>query len=106
MERKKWRSVKGKGGGFSTLVLGEKPGILPEKSFISLTRGEGFNFFQLIINQILTLMVMNQMKKAPGLLYAELNGELKDRKGYGQTITVWVGSRCRNLEISGPTGLR
>ncbi|MCF6411377.1 hypothetical protein [Pseudalkalibacillus salsuginis] len=91
MEKKKWRSVKGEGSGFGTLILGKKPEIQSEQIFISLTRGEGLNFFQLIINQILTLMVMNQMKKAPGLLYAELYGEMKDRKGYGQTMTVWDG---------------
>jgi phage gp29-like protein len=36
-------------------------------------------------------MVMNQMKKTPGLLYAELIGELKKGRGTGQTMTVWDG---------------
>ncbi|WP_260412550.1 hypothetical protein [Alkalihalobacillus sp. TS-13] len=48
MGKKKWRSMKGEG--FGILMLGEKPEKLPEKAFISLTRGEGLNFIQLIIN--------------------------------------------------------
>lgn len=46
---------------------------------------------QLIINQLLTFLVMNQLKSTPGLLYAELKGELKNFKGNGQTMTVWHG---------------
>jgi hypothetical protein len=88
MNRKKWSTVKGKGG-FGTLRLGERPEKLPETAFISLTRGEGLNFLQLFINELLTLMVMNRMKNAPGLIYAELNGERKNRRGNGQTMTVW-----------------
>lgn len=34
---------------------------------------------------------MNQMKNAHGLLYAELIGEIKNRRGTGQTMTVWDG---------------
>ncbi|MFC3885888.1 hypothetical protein ACFOU2_21385 [Bacillus songklensis] len=90
MEKKKWSTEKGQRG-FGTLRLGERPEQLPANAFISLTRGEGLNFIQLFINQMLTLMVMNQMKKAPGLVYAELNGELKNGKGSGQTMTVWDG---------------
>lgn len=92
MKKKKWRAEKD-GGGFGVLKLGEKPNQLPDKAFISLTRGEGLNIFQLVVNQALTLLVMQQMKKSPGLLYAELHGELKDRRGNGQTMTVWDGKR-------------
>jgi hypothetical protein len=49
------------------MVLGEKPDSLPKYAFVSLTRGEGLNFAQLVINQVFTLLVMNQMKKSPGL---------------------------------------
>jgi hypothetical protein len=87
MKPKKWGSVK-RHGGFGILLLGEKPEQLPEKTFISLTRGEGLNLFQLSINNLLPLMVMNQMKKTPGLLYAELIGELKKGRGIGRTMTV------------------
>jgi hypothetical protein len=105
MKKRKWTAKKGQGG-FGTLRLGEKPEQLPEKAFISLTRGEGLNFLQLIINQLLTLMVMNQMKKAHGLLYAELHGELKNRRGSGQTMTVWDGKtmpKFRNKSSHGIT---
>ncbi|WP_258549799.1 MULTISPECIES: hypothetical protein [Cytobacillus] len=42
-------------------------------------------------------MVMNQMGKAPGLIYAELNGEIKKRKGNGEKMTVWGGKQMPNL---------
>ena len=90
MKKKKWTSEKSQGG-FGTLILGERPEQLPPHAFISLTRGEGLNFLQLFINQVLTLLVMNQMKNTPGLLYAELVGELKKGRGSGQTMTVWDG---------------
>ncbi|MCS0825645.1 hypothetical protein NX029_17120 [Cytobacillus firmus] len=90
MEQKKWTPLKEMDGS-NTLIWGDKPEVLPEQAFISLTRGEGLNLIQLFINQVLTLLVMNQMRKAPGLIYAELNGELKKCKGNGQTMTVWDG---------------
>lgn len=90
MEQKKWTPLKEMDGS-NTLIWGDKPEVLPEQAFISLTRGEGLNLIQLFINQVLKLLVMNQMRKAPGLIYAELNGELKKWKGNGQTMTVWDG---------------
>lgn len=90
MEQRKWIPIKEMDGS-NSLVWGDKPEVMPEQAFISLTRGEGLNLIQLFINQVLTLLVMNQMKKTPGLLYAELNGELKKWKGTGQTMTVWDG---------------
>ena len=90
MKRKKWTTKKDNEGN-GIFVLGEKPERLPKATFISLTRGEGLNLFQLFVNQLLTLMVMNQMKKSTGLIYAELSGELKKGKGNGQTMTVWDG---------------
>ncbi|KMY56176.1 hypothetical protein AC623_10750 [Bacillus sp. FJAT-27231] len=91
MKKKKWATVKGEGGKGGVLVLGEKPDKLPETAFISLTRGEKLNFIQLFVNYVLTLMVMSQMKKSPGLIYAELHGELQRGKGNGQTMTIWDG---------------
>lgn len=90
MDKKKWTTSKDQEG-MEIFKLGEKPKLLPEHAFISLTKGEGLNYLQLFINQVLTFMVMNQMKKSPGLLYAELFGEIKNRRGYGQTMTVWDG---------------
>lgn len=103
MAKRKWNTTRDQDGK-GLLRLGERPEQLPERAFISLTRGEGLNLLQLSINQLLTLMVMSQMKRTPGLLYAELQGELKNRKGIGQTITVWDGksmSRFRNNGIHG-----
>jgi hypothetical protein len=99
VEKKKWAIVKG-----GLMVLGEKPDSLPKYAFVSLTRGEGLNFAQLVINQVFTLLVMNQMKKTPGLLYAEVEGELKRGKGYGQTMTVWDGKTMPQLRNSGSHG--
>ena len=79
MKNKKWSTVKGQGGNSGIFVMGEKPEQLPDKAFISLTRGEGLNFLD-FVNQVLTIMVMSQMKKAPGLIYAEIGGELKKAK--------------------------
>lgn len=90
MKRKKWTTKKGSGG-TGKFVLGEVPERLPETTIISLTRGEGLNLFQVFINQVLTLMVMYQMKKTPGLIYAEVSGEIKKGRGIGQTMTVWDG---------------
>lgn len=104
MGKKKWTMVKGKGGKGGLMVLGEKPDFLPELAFVSLTRGEGLNFSQLVINQVFTLLVMNQMKKTPGLLYAEVEGELRNGKGYGQTMTVWDGKTMPQLRNRGSHG--
>ncbi|MFK2825963.1 hypothetical protein QYG89_09840 [Bacillus sp. B190/17] len=103
MKKKKWAAKKDNKGN-STLVLGEVPKLLPETTFISLTRGEGLNLFQLFVNQMLTLMVMNQMKKSPGLIYAELHGELKKGKGNGQTMTVWDGKTMPKFRNNGSHG--
>jgi hypothetical protein len=103
MEQRKWTPIKEMDGS-NTLVWGVKPEVLPKQAFISLTRGEGLNLIQLFINQVLTLLVINQMKKAPGLIYAELNGELKKWKGNGQTMTVWDGKlmpKFRNHKTHG-----
>ena len=104
MKKKRWSTVKGQGGNGGIFVMGEKPELLPDRSFISLTRGEGLNFLQLIVNQILTIMVMSQMKKAPGLIYAEIGGELKKGKGYGQTMTVWDGKTIPKFRNKGNHG--
>jgi hypothetical protein len=103
MEKKRW-TMEREPGGINALTLGNKPEQLPQQTFISLTRGEGLNFVQLVINQVLTFMVMNQMKKTPGLLYAELKGELKNRSGNGGTMTVWDGKtmpKFRNKDSHG-----
>ena len=101
MEKKKWTSIKEGAGNGGLLILGKKPTTLPDQTFISLTRGEGLNFAQLIINQVFTLLVMNQMRKTPGLLYAEVGGELKKGRGNGQTMTVWDGKTMPKLRNQG-----
>jgi hypothetical protein len=80
------------------------PERLPGTTFISLTRGEGLNLFQLFVNQVLTLIIMIQMKKSSGLIYVELSGELKKCRGNRQTMTVWDGkvmSKFRNKSAHG-----
>lgn len=71
MEQRKWIPIKEMDGS-NKLVWGDKPEVVPEHAFISLTRGEGLNLIQLFINQVLTLLVMNQMKKTPRV-YSMLN---------------------------------
>ncbi|MDW0117223.1 hypothetical protein QTL97_09765 [Sporosarcina thermotolerans] len=103
MKEKKWTIKKGSEGN-GKFVLGKIPERLPQTTFLSLTRGEGLNLFQLFVNQVLTLMIMNQMKKSSGLIYAELSGELKRGRGNGQTMTVWDGkvmSQFRNKSAHG-----
>jgi hypothetical protein len=101
MTKKKWSMQKGVEGAPGILVLGSKPEKLPEHAYISLTRGEGLTFIQLLFNQLLNLTVMNQMRKTPGLIYAELAGELKQGRGSGQTMTVWEGKTMTNLRNHG-----
>ncbi|KAA0965806.1 hypothetical protein FQ087_05915 [Sporosarcina sp. ANT_H38] len=90
MQGEKWTAKRGSGSN-GQFVLGKMPEQIPETTFISLTRGEGLNLFQLFVNQVLNLMIMNQLKKSLGLIYAELDGELIQGRGYGQTMTVWDG---------------
>ncbi|MBM7662306.1 hypothetical protein JOC85_003113 [Bacillus mesophilus] len=103
MEKKRWKMDR-EPGGINALILGSKPEQLPKQTFISITRGEGLNVAQLIINQILNLIVMNQMKKTPGLLYSEIKGEIVRGKGNGGTMTVWDGKtmpKFRNKDSHG-----
>ena len=51
-------------------------------------------------------MVMSQMKKAPGPIYATISGELQKGKGHGQTMTVWMERQCQNFEIGVITDLQ
>lgn len=90
MHGKKWAVKRGSGNN-GKFVFGKMPERISETTFVSLTRGEGLNLFQLFVNQVLNLMIMNQLKKSLGLIYAELDGELIKGRGYGQTMTVWNG---------------
>ncbi|WP_264737446.1 hypothetical protein [Cytobacillus firmus] len=45
MEQKKWTPIKEMDVS-NTLVCGDKPELLPDQAFISLTRGEGLNLIQ------------------------------------------------------------
>ncbi|UNK20302.1 hypothetical protein MNQ98_09940 [Paenibacillus sp. N3/727] len=81
-------------------TLGDRDTLLPETAIISVTRGERFNIFRIIINGIVNEFVMKQLTKNEKLLYAELSGQLQG--GIGQTVTVWKdGSSMNNFRTKG-----
>lgn len=68
-------------------VFGDSTIHLPPDAIISVTLGERFNLWRLIVNSIAGQFVRRQMARTPGLLYAELTGDAS--QGSGQTLTVW-----------------
>jgi hypothetical protein len=70
-----------------SFTLGDRNVQLPANAVVSVTRGEGFNLWRMIVNAVANQFVMRQMIKLPGLLFAELTGD--GRQGFGQTLTVW-----------------
>lgn len=68
-------------------TLGDRDVELPQTAIISVTRGENFNIFRIMINGTINNFVKKQLQKNENLLYAELSGQLQG--GVGQTITVW-----------------
>ncbi|MCE5172349.1 hypothetical protein LQV63_24025 [Paenibacillus profundus] len=75
-------------------TLGDREVQLTETAIISVTRGEKFNIFRIIINGIINEIVKKQLTKNESLLYAELSGELQG--GIGQTVTVWKDGKSMN----------
>lgn len=78
----------------ATFTLGERNIELPETAIISVTRGEKFNLFRIIVNGIVNEFVKKQLTKNENLIYAELTGQLQG--GIGQTITVWKSGKSMN----------
>ncbi|WGU96432.1 hypothetical protein QJQ58_09435 [Paenibacillus dendritiformis] len=75
-------------------TLGERDIQLPDTAIISVTRGERFNIFRIIINGIVNEIVKKQLVKNNDLLYAELSGQIQG--GIGQTVTVWKDINSMN----------
>ncbi|MGG4398013.1 hypothetical protein ABEX25_27335 [Paenibacillus thiaminolyticus] len=75
-------------------TLGERDIQLPDTAIISVTRGERFNVFRIIINGIVNMFVKKQLLRENDLLYAELSGRLQG--GIGQTVTVWKDINSMN----------
>lgn len=82
-----------------TFVFGDRMVNLPPDAIVSVTRGERFNLWRLIVNSIANQVVMRQMAKTPGLLYAELTGDAT--QGSGQTLTVWESQAMVPFRDSG-----
>jgi hypothetical protein len=81
-------------------TLGDRAVELPQTAIISVTRGENFNIFRIMINGTINNFVKKQLQKNENLLYAELSGQLQG--GVGQTITVWKkGSSMNNFRKKG-----
>lgn len=81
-------------------TFGDKDIPLPETAMISVTRGEKFNVFRIIINGIVNEFIKKQLIKNENLIYAELSGQLQG--GIGQTVTVWKdGSSMNNFRTRG-----
>lgn len=98
---RKWNLVeRSKSGG--RMVLGERPEAIPEDALISITLGAGFSLWQFIFNGIASQFVMQQCLKMPGLLYGELESDLKS--GYSLTLTVWKGRQMREFRDRGAHG--
>ncbi|TLS38362.1 hypothetical protein FCL54_07040 [Pseudalkalibacillus caeni] len=81
------------------IIYGERKIPLPEDAIISITLGARFNIWRTIVNGFLTRFVMKQMMNNPGLLYAELVGNMEE--GYGQTMTVWESKAMVPFRDSG-----
>lgn len=72
-------------------TLGHREVELPETTIISVTRGENFNIFRIMINGCINYFIKKQLQNNDELLYAELSGQLQG--GVGQTVTVWKNGR-------------
>ncbi|MCI0571468.1 MAG: hypothetical protein L0Y66_12000, partial [Myxococcaceae bacterium] len=90
----------GKYGG--RMTLGYRDIELPPDAIVSVTRGERFSLWRLLINSIANQLVLKQLQKNPHLLYAELTGGL-DEMG-GQTVTVWRAKEMVPFRDSGAHG--
>jgi len=81
------------------ITYGNRDIVLPKDALISITLGEKFSIWKILINAIVSRIVMKQMKRSPKLLYAEMNGNIKE--GYGLTMTVWESKSMKQFRDSG-----
>lgn len=84
-------------GGYMT--LGTRDVVVPENALISATRSENLTIGRVIINMILNRMIMKQLARMDGLLYAELTADMKLRQV--QTMLVWSGKELAAFHRSG-----
>jgi hypothetical protein len=100
MRQRQWvlhRDPANKYGG--TVTLGERPLAVPADAIISATRSEGFSVGRLILNSLLNQFIQRQLLKMPGLWYAELTADMKER--YAQTMLIWSGRELTAFNRSG-----
>lgn len=100
MKTRTWtlhRDPANKYGGMMT--FGTRPEQLPPNAIISATRSERFSIGRLILNNILNQFIMRQLAKMEGLVYAELNADMKE--GYAQTMLVWTGKELSTFNKRG-----
>jgi hypothetical protein len=100
LKNRKWVQVPNPNDKYSgSLVLGDREVELPPDAIISVTRLENMSLWRTILNFLLTLLVMKQMRKNEGLLYAELTGNMKG--GGGNTLSVWKSREMIPFRDSG-----
>jgi hypothetical protein len=103
METAKWKLVKDKKDKMKmSFVLGNRDIALPPDAIISVTRLENMTIWRTILNNVLNLFVMGQLKRKfnkKKLLYAELTGSGKERGG--NTLTIWSGVEMGEFKRSG-----
>lgn len=86
MDTRSWRMERDPVTNLPAGVLGNPKIELPKDALVSITYLENMNAWRGILNFLLTLLVMRQLKRDPGLLYAEFRAT-GERKGY--TLSVW-----------------
>lgn len=81
------------------ITIGSRDVELPPDAVVSVTRGEHFPGWPYFLNTIGNLIVIRQMLRHPGLLYAELQG-MPELSG-GQTLSVWRGREMVQFRDNG-----
>lgn len=100
MEERKWITHRDPANKYAAnITLGTRDIDLPPDAVISLTLGDRFTIWRTIVMSIVTAFVQKQLVKTPGLLYAELDGDV--RSGSNLTMTVWDGKAMKPFRDSG-----
>jgi hypothetical protein len=100
VENRKWIMHRDPANKFAAkFTLGSREIELPPDAIVSLTLGDRFTIWRTILNGILTQFIKRQLVKAPGLLYAELDGDMQT--GSSLTMTVWEAKSMVPFRDSG-----
>lgn len=89
MEKRKWRlhrAQPGEPSWMTTFTLGERPVALPDDAIVSVTWLDHLSTPRAMVNALVSLFVMRQLTRVPGLLYSELKTV---GVGCGYTLSVW-----------------